>query len=419
MSCWRISAIMFFLLGLAGCSPSSALSVDDAGAGTELGYSGMGRQTAAQDAYISFICRQAGAPVGNCSAVDWNDFVAAGMNDIDRRCDLYLAWLDNRKRSQGPIQKQIGDTLTVTTAVMTATGATATAIGIVGAAFGFAHDTFENSYTRLLMEVNHSTVQTIVLSNQKRFRNDISGVRIAGRPQAVYALRQYLRICMPFTIENEINTSITTLQLGGAQALERSMSTPLVDVSSLTREAAKPNSGIKKPPYNLPKNDVYKSVLEDTKSTSTKLIKSALANICAPPTEIENPTAATNARIKVFQEWRKQEKPEKLITGKLDTADIASASDAGQAKCNTTLSRNYFEKVNFGTGIKESAGKLIKRLNARLPPSEQLPESASEDDIRRSIAKVRKSMASELQLNDPELADQLTLEFTLKLAPTQ
>ncbi len=30
----------------------------------------------------------------------WNTLVKDGMNDIDTRCDAYLAWYDSRKRSQ-------------------------------------------------------------------------------------------------------------------------------------------------------------------------------------------------------------------------------------------------------------------------------------------------------------------------------
>jgi hypothetical protein len=58
------------------------------------------------------------------------------------------------------------------------------------------------------------------MNRQTEFRTDIRGRLISTRPDAIHALRQYLRICMPFTIETEINTTITAFERGGAGALE-------------------------------------------------------------------------------------------------------------------------------------------------------------------------------------------------------
>src|SRR5690606_24064523 len=102
------------------------------------------------------ICQQAGSPT--CD-MDWNLFVQAGMNDIDQRCDGYLAWLDDRRRSNDTILGQINITEGTTQTILLATEASALAIGAVGAAFGFARNTFSNINSRLLTEVNHSTVQ--------------------------------------------------------------------------------------------------------------------------------------------------------------------------------------------------------------------------------------------------------------------
>ena len=78
-----------------------------------------------------------------------------------------------------------------------------------------------------MLEVNHSTVQQVVLTRQTKFREDLLGnqamhmspVIIASRPAAIYALRSYLRLCMPITIETEINTTVAVFERGGAPAL--------------------------------------------------------------------------------------------------------------------------------------------------------------------------------------------------------
>jgi hypothetical protein len=209
--------------GLSGCNSADGGYLTR-GIGSDLNTPSLADQTAQLDSYVLDICRQAGlAPVesangGQCTidgsfSTDWAIFVQAGMNDIDHRCDDYLQWLDDKRRSTAPILQQIGDTQTGVTAVMAATNVAGPAIGIVAAAFGFARSSFTNFNSRLLLEIDHSTVQTVVLTRQRAFRSGLPQV-INNRPAAIYALRSYLRICMPFTIETEINNTVTLFERG-------------------------------------------------------------------------------------------------------------------------------------------------------------------------------------------------------------
>ena len=102
-------------------------------------------------------------------------FVQAGMNYIDRRCDGYLAWLDNKRRWREPILKQLHTTAATTGAIMGLTGVGAVPIAIVGTAFGFAQDTFVNVNARLITEIDHSVLQTVALK--------MKDVRLLASPQ--------------------------------------------------------------------------------------------------------------------------------------------------------------------------------------------------------------------------------------------
>ena len=225
----RLFAASLGLLGatslLSGCSPNG-IDFFNGGVGTDLYAPTVSQSAQLEDVYIGYLCDRAGLQTSgagetlSCAALgpvsnNWTLIVQAGMNDIDRRCDEYLTWLDNRKRSQVPVLKQLSDLSTATQAIMTITGAGANAIGIVGVAFGIATNTFTNINSRLLYEVNHSTVQSIVLGNDNRFRQDLMGVKINNRPAAIYALRSYLRLCMPYTIETQINNAVTLFEVGG------------------------------------------------------------------------------------------------------------------------------------------------------------------------------------------------------------
>jgi hypothetical protein len=231
-----ISTCFAFLLFLSGCQTEDNLYLRQ-GAGIDLFSSNLPESTQLQDAYVSYICDQAGlgptvpGPLG-CDAgafgsPQWAIFVQSGMNDIDQRCDAYLAWLDDRKRWTTPALQQISDLRTATEAIMVATGASGPyAIGIVGAAFGLATRTFTNLNSRLVVELNHSTVQAVVLNRQKQYRLKLFGdpaehfaaIPITSRPAAIHALRSYLRLCMPFTIETEVNATITDLERTGVVA---------------------------------------------------------------------------------------------------------------------------------------------------------------------------------------------------------
>ena len=170
-----------------------------AGVGTEVAAGDIVASTNVQEIYFGEICRQAGlsvrqTPEGVLLCDEslmppgaWTVFVQAGMNDIDRRCDAYLAWLDDRRRWREPFLKQLHSTAAVTAAVMGLTGVGATSIAIAGAAFGFAQETFVNLSGRLITEINQSTVQSLVLNRQNLYRGGINNRLIPNRPAATLA----------------------------------------------------------------------------------------------------------------------------------------------------------------------------------------------------------------------------------------
>jgi len=92
---------------------------------------------------------------------------------------------------------------------------------MVGLALGLAANTFTNINSRLLLEIDKTTVQTLVLHRRADFRLDIAAARFNNRPAVIHALRQYLNICTPFAIETDINSTVTVFQQGGAAAIDR------------------------------------------------------------------------------------------------------------------------------------------------------------------------------------------------------
>lgn len=227
----RVIVIALLGASLIGCNAAGSRYFTQ-GIGTDLSSSDVVNQTNLQEIYLDNICRQAGLPTietqsGASCAIDainadaWTTFVQAGLNDIDQRCDGYLEWLDNRRRSSAPILQEMADAGTAADLILTAAKVGPGPIAIVAASFGLLRSSFTNFNSRLLLEVDHSTVQAIVLTKQNEFRKGLLGKTIDNRPAAIYALRSYMRLCMPFTIETEINTTIATFERAGGAALDR------------------------------------------------------------------------------------------------------------------------------------------------------------------------------------------------------
>ena len=219
------------LVATAGCDPLQEQRFFRDGIGSNLNGPEIADATTLLTQYIGYICKQAGLelipdqPAASCSdrtftQEHWVQFVKAGMNDIDQRCDAYLAWLDNRRRSAEPLLRQIGDMGKATGSILDATGVGPHAMNIVGMAFGLAANTFTNVNSRLLLEVNQATVQSVVHKGQEEFRNRKDYTNTFSRSDAIYHLRSYLRLCMPFTIETDINTTVAIAKRVGPVSLE-------------------------------------------------------------------------------------------------------------------------------------------------------------------------------------------------------
>ncbi len=202
------AGIVAWVIGLAllvsGCDPVLDRRYVNEGAGVDLYTADRASQIELLRAYENFICAQ----IGGCGN-DWGTFVLAGMNDIDQRCDGFLTWLDARRRDKEPILAEISAINTAIHSIMTVTGSSPKSLDIVTMAFGLASATYANWNSRLLISANQSTVQEIVYKGQGDFRERVKTYRVPDQPTAIYLLRNYLRLCMPITIEASINTTTT------------------------------------------------------------------------------------------------------------------------------------------------------------------------------------------------------------------
>jgi len=152
----------------------------------------------------------------------WQMVVYAALNDIDERCSAYLDSLDAAERMRAAYVRQLSSTNTTANVIIGLTGGVGPqALAIVQAAFGLAENSLDNYYSRLILQVEKSTVHSLVLKRQTAFRQIlykrnsnnqklIDSVRT--KPGAYFAIRGYLRLCLPSTIEGQITTVIDEIR---------------------------------------------------------------------------------------------------------------------------------------------------------------------------------------------------------------
>lgn len=232
----RLVTCVFMALTVSACDPVTERRYITEGAGADLYSPDAAKQAQLLNEYIQFICSQAGQ---NCGG-DWRAFVQAGMNDIDQRCDGFLLWIDAKRRDREPVLAEISAINTAVHTVMTVTGSNPGALNIVTAAFGLASASYANWNSRLLVAVNQSTIQQVVYDSQGDYRKKIQGWTVPDQPTAIYLLRNYLRLCMPTTIEATINITTTLVHSDAPVAAKKgvvvgNMTAPSATVPKATR----------------------------------------------------------------------------------------------------------------------------------------------------------------------------------------
>ncbi|MCG6207415.1 hypothetical protein LPW26_22435 [Rhodopseudomonas sp. HC1] len=402
-------------LGLAGCDTTDSRYFRY-GIGTNLYSDDIVQTTQFQDVYLTELCRQAMPVVSTNEAQcvglaptppTWNLIVQAGMNDVDRRCDSYLAWLDDRRRTNSAVLKELGDAAVAAQGIMRVTGVGANPITLAGLAFGFAANTFTNVNSRLLLEVDKTTVQTLVLRRRDQFRFDMARKVITDRPTAVYALRQYLTICTPFAIETEINTTVTVFQQAGGAVLDR---TPALinseTVALRTTAPYTPDTRVDGPRQTgeIKPADIYKGYLEsfNPKADSMSYVEGVLAALCVPKSDYLKPAQVT-ARIVAFEKWFDQDDPSK-ITGRLGRGEIIELNRYGACPAEY---RNAYERRELASdGQRKEFAEFLSRVSDGGPVT-----STRLSDMRSKIKAVRRS----LRMEDPVIPDQATPDLLDRL----
>lgn len=397
-TCWRQLCLVALLALATGCNPNSPFRNYAGAVGPDLYSKQTVRNTNLLTAYTANLCVQAGLPMsGNechlSTTADWKQFVDMGLYDIDQRCDTFLDNLYYKDKTTDSILAQISDTAAFTGAVLDATKSTRAAITIVAAAFNLAENTFSNARQSLLDALDPTTVKSIVFSRQQVVKKEIYAATISSKPQALHALRTYLRVCMPFAIEMEANAVLTTVQRTGEPG-----ASPIVfaDVKPLEPgqqfgSGNRNGGGIKTP------KDFDKIFSNPSKYEKDDLVLLQNA-MCLQGQGVGIVGDKTKSSINIYENtafpsefFGDIRQPTK--NGLIDDYEwsfITSFGDCSSGSYRNIFERSKYDIVSDGAANNSRIG-LIRLLNARLNAG--LPEELTLEDVRlrEAIEKARQA----------------------------
>jgi len=190
----------FVMMCIAGCTQTNTGSAVR-NAGLNLYTSDTSLVTQDLQSYFAQLCLQSdpfsrAGPNGNfeCRS-SINSLVRAGFNDIDLRCDAFLASIDRRRNESSIFNSSITAANTLAAGL-----ASADSLRTIAQALGFATSVYNISNQNLLTSLESSTIKRIVYERRRIYREEFLKVQYGNYPDAVFALRGYLRICTPQTI---------------------------------------------------------------------------------------------------------------------------------------------------------------------------------------------------------------------------
>ena len=419
---WAIFACLGVALLAGACDPMRDMRYMREGIGTDLYWDGLANTTELQNTYLSYICAQAISPAarsGDAAACgflslaprEWGLLVQAGMNDIDLRCDSYLAWLHDKRASREPFLKQLAAMGGATAGILKATDQSALSIALAGIAFGLAADTFTNIDMRLLNGVDYTTVQSVVRGNRSIFRGNNLSVVIDNRPAAIYVLRSYLTLCMPSSIEMSINNTINVFQRGGAEALrEPAISLRMPVATSGTSAAVRTATSRVNEQSQLGTikiDEAYRDYLDafNPRLHSRTYVEGVLSALCVAPGDFKS-TAKVKALIGAYEAGLHQGSSRARANGLLDGDEMSKLNVMGP--CPAAY-RNAYERTNLRSAAQQRA--FIQALN-RFPDGGTVPDTTPlSGDRNSSLRKKIEAVRRALQMQDPLLPDQVTPNF--------
>ncbi|MEQ1695250.1 MAG: hypothetical protein ABL901_05345 [Hyphomicrobiaceae bacterium] len=380
--------------------------------------------------YFLHMCQRANRCSGSNGTIDptaWEDVTYAALNDIDERCGAYLRSLDDARRNRLAWNSMWNNVGTPGKAIIAQTNPGVKALTIVSELFDFAQASGNEFYSAVILSEEPSVIERVVRKLQTQYRvgldgklNDKQAFQTIERSGAHYIVRGYLRLCLPLTIESELQSFKTNAYYTGAgqrAALLRDAAVlkvldglPMVD-----RDSSSPHNPVKpKPskPANQNGNGIPDHTPTDKPLTQDQLMIQR-ANLCLPSRAIptETPKLSDPDYVNAVEEFKRgyfSHMAPRSVPIPDASRTVQLINDIGP--CAGTAFKGAYERVAFQNSRKAAELHALLFVAAqKFAPGEVFPQNFAtqttfNDDTRRAIMIFR----SKRMNDDGKVIDSLT-----------
>lgn len=410
-------ALLAIVIFTASCSESDRRYT---GAGSDLYTSETSSATKDLLNYFGELCTQSGGEPdasGTCKSknstpITYTTFVQTGFNDIDRRCDQYIGWIDRKRIEALTFKSSLSATQGLLSAALIPPNVSGETLAYVMAAFSFASNIYDAQNISLLAALESSTIKTLVYKRQRAFRKAAGGQAFSTRASAVFALRNYLLICTPQTIVLDANTFSRDPEAGSERKLQEQFSeqfstfAPPAPQTSGTRVGQR-STVVAPDPAKCP---TCSKVFSDKPGNKGTLdIQIAQRALCMPDNQVDGIGGATTSAAIEIYESQKYGTSRAVNTTESDallsTTEFNDLQDSGCREGDRKIYRNYFERTSYKDKPVALKG-LIDMLNLLYGSDAAIPEGVGMDN---SVLRTKlKTAAASLNENPPAPTGQLT-----------
>lgn len=380
-----VAFLLSIVLFVVGCTPS----YNDVGVGQNLYSSQTPSDTNNLSSYFRQLCAQAHllaiSASGTCS--DYSELVQTGFNDIDQRCDRYLAWIDTKRTEALRVKSGIASIAVTSATVLTIAKASLDSIGYVAEALGLTISLYDAYNNSLLVGLETTLIKKIVYERRLEYRRQFSGLNYQRTPEMVFALRGYLRICTPQTIILDANTYALAVASGTQPPSLRDTVRQEVDALAIGagRQPVSPyspgNQVVSRPTVKCPE---CKGLFPENQGFTVADIRSAQAGLCVK--DDGNPGQTTLAAVQNYRQTKGRDRVGPVSEEELSEILTYGCKPGDMAKGVG----NFFEAVTYRDNP-ERLKLLVKNLNTVEPKAVLGPDAANltSQSLRSTIRMTR------------------------------
>ena len=145
----------------------------------------------------------------------WKEVARAGINFADVECARYIDSIYWFNRFRVTSTNQVALVGAATAGILGVAGAAADTLTMTALSFGLAGASIDNITNSVLYQLEPSAVHTLLEESQETYLEGFNRTTYDTRQGAMAAIRGYLSLCLPASLETRVNDAVSNANLEG------------------------------------------------------------------------------------------------------------------------------------------------------------------------------------------------------------